>query len=536
MTSTANQIYRNWEVDGVPSSGEHEPVKAEIRAWGTWLESFIAAIGVNSGSVYTSRSLLFANLIPAENSMAWVIQDATQEYNGIYQKVGTSGFGSWSRVGDLPYSFVNASDAGDGTANAIQATSSVPISASALIVMNVFEANTSSPVTVSFNGGAALTIKTNTGNDIVAGGLVPNMLLFGLISGSTFRLISDQVSSAIVAAAEAAAAEAAGYAAAALNNFSIVRYSGDGATTAFALSGVTPGAANNTFVFVDGVYQQKNTYTVVGTTLTFSEAPPVGVNNVEIGFGSSVSIGTPSDGTVTATKLEASLYSALTSYRNVLLNPRFKVNVFGQATSITLAAGGFWFCGWKGGASGCTLSLSGGVVTITAGALVQVVDGADLDTDTYTINWTGTSACTVDGVSRAKLATFGLTAGTNCTVQFGVGTLSLPQLERGSLATPFEYIPKILEDARCASRESRIIVAGGGYQPVASCTWYTPISFTKKRATPTFAVLTTISSASVATASVGGISPETAYLALVGVSSGAANVSYVVEYVVSARL
>ena len=48
---------------------------------------------------------------------------------------------------------------------------------------------------------------------------------------------------------------------------------GNGSTTAFTL-GSDPGVENNTQVYIDGVYQQKNGYTVSGTTLTFSAAPP----------------------------------------------------------------------------------------------------------------------------------------------------------------------------------------------------------------------------------------------------------------------
>jgi len=60
------------------------------------------------------------------------------------------------------------------------------------------------------------------------------------------------------------------YTAAGMNNYN---FTGDGATTAFTL-GIAPGAENNTQTYIDGVYQQKDTYTVSGTTLTFSTAPP----------------------------------------------------------------------------------------------------------------------------------------------------------------------------------------------------------------------------------------------------------------------
>jgi hypothetical protein len=58
-------------------------------------------------------------------------------------------------------------------------------------------------------------------------------------------------------------------------------FSGNNSTVAFTLS-VTPTSENFTWVFVSGVYQQKNTYTVSGTTLTFSSAPPLGTNNIEV--------------------------------------------------------------------------------------------------------------------------------------------------------------------------------------------------------------------------------------------------------------
>ena len=182
-----------------------------MRGWGAWVEGIITAFTSNGGLVYSSKAAMDADLAHAANSMAWVIGDPVSANNRVYGKVGASGSGSWARRADLPFSFIIASDAGVGTANAIQATTSIPVSASALVWMNIFEVNTASPVTVSFNGASALTIKTNTGNDVAAGGLTAGMIVLGIVSGTKFRLLNDQVSTAIVAAAEAAqvAAEAA---------------------------------------------------------------------------------------------------------------------------------------------------------------------------------------------------------------------------------------------------------------------------------------------------------------------------------------
>ncbi|WP_455918857.1 hypothetical protein [Ensifer canadensis] len=194
-----------------PAGSPLQPAKSEIRKLLKQYENVIEAFLSNGGLIFASLATLNSSLNYAANSMAWVLGDATVANNGIYRKIGGSGTGSWTRVADLPFSFIIASDVGAGTANAIVATTSIPVSSSALVWTNILEANTSSPVTISFNGGSALTVKTNAGNNVAAGGLVAGMIVIGVVSGSTFRLVSDQASAAIAAAAEAAkvAAEAA---------------------------------------------------------------------------------------------------------------------------------------------------------------------------------------------------------------------------------------------------------------------------------------------------------------------------------------
>ena len=49
-------------------------------------------------------------------------------------------------------------------------------------------------------------------------------------------------------------------------------FTGDGSTTAFTLSS-TVSDENNLMVFIDGVFQAQNVYSVSGTTLTFATAP-----------------------------------------------------------------------------------------------------------------------------------------------------------------------------------------------------------------------------------------------------------------------
>lgn len=64
--------------------------------------------------------------------------------------------------------------------------------------------------------------------------------------------------------------------------FQVQNFTGTGSQTAFTLSSASLGE-NFTFVYINGVYQQKNTYTVSGTTLTFSTAPPL-TSSIEVMF------------------------------------------------------------------------------------------------------------------------------------------------------------------------------------------------------------------------------------------------------------
>ncbi len=188
----AAEVFRDFVTWGVPSSGKWQPKKSDLRAWGAWLEENITAFFSTGGKIYQTQAILVADLSPAANSIAWVMEDPTVANNGIYRKVGGAGAGSWVRAGDLPFSFIVASSPGAGTGNAIDATTSIPVSSSALVILPIAATNTASPVTVSFNGGSALTIKTNSGIDVDVGGLLAGAVALGVISGETFRLLSDQ--------------------------------------------------------------------------------------------------------------------------------------------------------------------------------------------------------------------------------------------------------------------------------------------------------------------------------------------------------
>ena len=62
----------------------------------------------------------------------------------------------------------------------------------------------------------------------------------------------------------------------------IFNATGNGSTTSFGLSS-TPTNENTTNVFISGVYQQKNTYSLSGVNLVFSTAPPT-TSTIEVSY------------------------------------------------------------------------------------------------------------------------------------------------------------------------------------------------------------------------------------------------------------
>lgn len=54
---------------------------------------------------------------------------------------------------------------------------------------------------------------------------------------------------------------------------SVANFTGNGSTIAFTLP-AAPTSLNATNVYINGVYQMKNTYTLSSSTVSFSEAPP----------------------------------------------------------------------------------------------------------------------------------------------------------------------------------------------------------------------------------------------------------------------
>ena len=89
-------------------------------------------------------------------------------------------------------------------------------------------------------------------------------------------------------------------------NLSHNQFNGDGSAYQFTLS-ITPVHENNTMVYIDGVYQNKTSYSISGTTLDFgSSFPPPNGSKVECMTMNQLDINVPVDDTISTAKLQSS--------------------------------------------------------------------------------------------------------------------------------------------------------------------------------------------------------------------------------------
>lgn len=144
----------------------------------------------------------------------------------------------------------------------------------------------------------------------------------------------------------------------------------------------------------------------------------------------------------------------LSGFRNAIINGNFGINQRAVSGTVTLAAGAYGHDRWKAGASGCTYTFATSenvtTLTISSGSLIQVVEGLNLMTGTYSLSWEGTAQGKIGAGSYGNSGITGsVTGGTNLNIEFGTGTLRLVQLEKGSVVTPFEFRSIGQERALC---------------------------------------------------------------------------------------
>jgi len=180
--------------------------------------------------------------------------------------------------------------------------------------------------------------------------------------------------------------------------FPFDQFSGDGTTTAFTLT-YAPASTTSIVVAISGVVQNPNLYSVVGTTLTFSPAPPSGTSNIAVLYLGLPVIGSSSPGNtaflsstdLTATASQTVFASAgsytpgfVQVYRNGarLGNADFTAT---NGTTITLASA----------------ATAGDLVTIEYYTLTSLTNALPLTGGTVTGSTTFNSAVTINGAAAS---------------------------------------------------------------------------------------------------------------------------------------
>ena len=144
-------------------------------------------------------------------------------------------------------------------------------------------------------------------------------------------------------------------------------------------------------------------------------------------------------------ELDAFQAATVAAGRNRLHNNAFLINQRAVSGTVTLAAGAYGHDRWKAGGAGCTYTFATvnnlTTLTISAGSLVQVIEGSALQSGTHVLSWSGTAQGKIGAGSYAATGvTSTVTGGSNLSIEFGTGTLALPQFEPGATATATEHL------------------------------------------------------------------------------------------------
>lgn len=161
--------------------------------------------------LYPIRAALPAASTQALRFAVVVFNDPDGNNNGTWSvQLDNLGAKQWVWSLPLQFSVIRAADLGDGTSNAIEAISKVPVADGILTSFRPYRDSAAGPVTVSFNDDAPLTIR-DAGASVVVGpaAIKAGVTISGFRSGVFFDLITDLAAAASAAGAAASAAQAA---------------------------------------------------------------------------------------------------------------------------------------------------------------------------------------------------------------------------------------------------------------------------------------------------------------------------------------
>ncbi|WP_306049167.1 hypothetical protein [Oceaniradius stylonematis] len=199
----AREIFAPTNADGTPRGAS----MADAMTWGTTVEQRFAVGEISDLDAYGPFSGRSTHDGEATGFTYGVTDDASGDLIVYIKETGTSGDWAGPFTMTAPSAFVTATVTG-GTANAIEASTSptlVATDGAQLVYLTPTADNTSTSMTVAFDGGSPMTIETASGNGPAVGGVQNGVGFLGFRTdgGTVFRMLSDQASANILAAIEA---------------------------------------------------------------------------------------------------------------------------------------------------------------------------------------------------------------------------------------------------------------------------------------------------------------------------------------------
>ena len=236
-------------------------------------------------------------------------------------------------------------------------------------------------------------------------------------------------------------------------NLNIDSMTGDGSDVTLTLTINT--IKENTQVFIDGVYQAKANYSISGTTLTFSTAPPAG-SAVECVTMTQTEINVPVDGTVTSAKLSGDLTTpgALTVTGNMGVGTtstyNMKTTIAGTGSALSTGTGSYavasiYDTATAAAGTGGGLAFQGDDGTNSAVTFATVNGSKENATSGNYASYLGfstranggnlTEKVRIDSAGNMKLITANDTAGTSKSLTFGTNSFNRAEIKCTNAAT-----------------------------------------------------------------------------------------------------
>ena len=196
--------------------------------------------------------------------------------------------------------------------------------------------------------------------------------------------------------------------------FLVDTFSGNGSTVAFTMT-VAPANTSSIIVAITGVLQDPSTYSVSGTTLTFSAAPPSGTSNISVRY-----LGIPASG-VTTTAYRTVTNTTATSGQTSFTIPSYTVGyvdvyrngVYLPTTDYTATTGTTVVLG-TGATTGDTITTISFYVSSVLNAIPATAGSVS---DSYIVSMSSSKLTGTQTIPKATLPT-------GCVLQVVQGTSS----------------------------------------------------------------------------------------------------------------